>query len=371
MKSSLPSSSSRLASLDGFRTFGIFVVMTFHYTTRWAVPYHSVTVYPYGTVLSSWFLHLMTASFVHVFFILSGFLIYGNLSRSSSLGQFLFKRWARLAPTFLLCTSLTYCFLKSLGTLNPFPVTLWDFIPSLLFINPYILNKIMPVSVQWMDGAYWYLEVEVFFSIIAGILYFLTGKQFFRAFIVVYLISLLCLAMDHFFHVSALGTLSKIFLLNAYLPWFLTGMGFYEWLGRDRPHKKRGLVLLTIGILGIFLNAFLQKDLGLFITACIGIPLFYHLLQEGHCQRLFSYPFLSGFGTRSYSFYLLHQHIGVAGVIALSAALPLIHPLVHLGVMMIILISASLLLFKFWEQPCYKYLTFKKNQDRVNATRKP
>lgn len=196
--------SGRIAFLDGFRGLAILLVIGFHYFTVYARdPRHLV---PYGDAVA----HVPIFSYgffgVMLFFSVSGFVIAMTLESSSNLLEFAVRRFARLWPTMLLCSIITYCVLL-------FWPTLWhqrliDFLPSLTFMDGHhVWGAISPaLQSHWIDDVYWSLFVEVRFYFWAGVVYFISKKHFASN---ILLLMLVVSAMYIFGHLTGVDYLNK------------------------------------------------------------------------------------------------------------------------------------------------------------------
>ena len=108
---------------------------------------------------------------VHLFFVISGFLIFMSYENSSSLKSYLSKRLRRIAPAYIAIIMLLFLFLSILSTL---PVQeyftsseSWKY----LFLNLFTLNFLQTSLpgvfsdnyIQAVDGSLWTIKVEVAF----------------------------------------------------------------------------------------------------------------------------------------------------------------------------------------------------------------
>lgn len=151
----------RIAFLDGFRGIAILLVIGYHYFSRFARDGRSI--YPYNDVLASPIIFSHGFYGVMLFFAVSGFVIAMTLERTQGFIEFVARRFARLWPTMLLCSVITWCVLWA------WPIywqkNLIDFLPSLTFLDGNLLwGKLSPrLKSDWIDGVYWTLFVEVRF----------------------------------------------------------------------------------------------------------------------------------------------------------------------------------------------------------------
>lgn len=344
----------RLHSLDGFRALAIALVIGFHYFARWAPPLSPASLYPYGSLAANITIFRYGYLGVKLFFIISGFVISMTLFRSSNLGNFARKRFARLFPNMLLCSTITFVVLKTLPH-TTFPVSWKDFLPSLTFTDPVLWNSAMQHDVHAMDGSYWSLFAEVKFYFWISLLYFsFQGRNFFHkvgisfALLVGLLTAIRVLALPHQWVIEFL------FAAN-YLPWFVTGIGFFA-LYRE-PSSRIGWILLAESAGAILVQA-LTKSANLtpeVIAWTISDALFFALLYKPHWLSPFSARPVAAIGMASYSLYLLHQDTGVAMLQLLSRS-PFWrqNPDISFfaaGAIVLIMTAVSLIIYRYWEAP--------------------
>lgn len=302
----------RVEWLDGMRCLAICLVILFHYFARWTLPIYKSNLYPYSDALSAFPLARYGWCGVELFFMISGFVIALTLTKCRSIGEFAARRYSRLAPAMLICAVLSYLII-SMGTATPFSARPRDFLPSLIFVDPALLNWVFPAArFDSIDGAYWSLYVEASFYVIAGGIYFLVSKRFFA----------LSLAMVSIFAIALstrnLGRFAPIvesLLIPDHIPWFLIGVGFYDlWVA---PLGRSGLFIAFIGVIELLVEAYrawVPEDA---IVAVLLPLLFWCVLRLPILQRACSHRMLVMLGLSSYSFYLLHQAVGVILINAL------------------------------------------------------
>lgn len=348
----------RLKVLDGFRAIAILMVIGFHYFARWTPPMSPVNHYPYGEIGAQFWGFQYGYLGVELFFIISGFVISMTLFRCRTIAHFAWKRFARLFPTMLLCSALTFAVVSMLPQ-TAFHPALRDFLPSLSFTDPFIWSKLLGGDFKAIDGSYWSLVVEVKFYLWISILYFSAGStRFFKSVAWLFGALVSVSVLMQVFNLPHRWGLDFIFALDA-LPWFVAGIGFFA-LYRDHA-SKIGWVLLVEGALALLALQMVQS--GASMAPVVALPLFYGLflamlLRPGWVAWL-AYPPLAAVGVASYSLYLLHQDIGVAVLEVLKAILGTSHPVLSiLFVPLVIgaLVGASLLIYRYWEAPSKVFL---------------
>ena len=92
--------SNRIEFVDSFRGIAALLVVMYHYIYRYEYSYSE------GDVVDLYFLSYG----VHLFFIISGFVIFFSIHNEKSAFNFLRKRFFRLYPTYWACVFVTYFF---------------------------------------------------------------------------------------------------------------------------------------------------------------------------------------------------------------------------------------------------------------------
>ena len=142
-------SANRLVEIDALRGVAAMAVVLFHYTTRFAELYAPKT--------------LPSLSFpdghygVNLFFIISGFVIFMTLEKTSRPMDFVVSRFSRLFPAYWFAILLTFSITHLLGL----PGKLVDL--STAFANLIMIHSFF--HVPHVDGVYWTLEVELIESL--------------------------------------------------------------------------------------------------------------------------------------------------------------------------------------------------------------
>lgn len=277
----------RIIQLDALRGIAAIWVVLFHLTTRF------FQIYPQEQI--STFSIPDGRHGVHLFFMISGYVILMTLDKCKSLLDFAVLRFCRLFPTYWLCVIVTFCVVTYFG-LPGREVPLKD-----AFLNLTMVPEAL--GVQLVDNSYWSLQVELFFYTLMGILVF-SGQRKNLILILSLLIALdLCLLI--YWNQPAITLAKPIkairLLLNLrFLHLFLFGMICYE---RKINNKKYYLPLLLFCIL----CSLIEKDLEHFIfIALVGIVFFIATNKE---ISLFQNKMLLFLGYISYPLYLIHQNI--------------------------------------------------------------
>jgi peptidoglycan/LPS O-acetylase OafA/YrhL len=280
---------SRLVEIDALRGLAALAVVLFHYTTRFAElfganPPPSIS-FPDG--------HYG----VNLFFIISGFVIFMTLEKTSRPMDFVISRFSRLFPAYWIAIILTFVITHLLGLPGKL-VDITTAIGNLIMIHG--LFKIPHV-----DGVYWTLEVELLFYGGMFLLY-----RFGRLHLIHHaLLGLLALRLTYHVLASRFGidlpwTIYRLLILQ-YIPWFALGISIYLATSRHdagawrRPAFTATCAILTLLIVDALFVAALAVALGAAVT----------LAASGRASLL-RHRTLVWLGSISYPLYLLHENIG-------------------------------------------------------------
>lgn len=335
--------------LDGYRTVAIMLVLAFHYCSRWTQPNYPENLYPYGDLLRDIPLAAHGYLGVQLFFIISGFVIALTLINSKDWLDFALRRTARLFPTMVFCSIITFGILAILPV-RYFEPRLIDFLPSVTFIEPYLWEKALGTPVSAIDGAYWSLFVEVKFYFWAGLLFFAFRKPGFLSSFTVFLNAVLLLM------VAGMATSSKALLdfsqhvfAAAHLPWFGAGIAFF-YLHLDRGNMlARLLAVETLAV--VIMQASLRDAVPEIPYYLAFYALFVLFVFRRQWVRAFEWKPFGSAGEASYSLYLLHQNVGVTLIAVFGGVLGPPWSALAVPVVATAMVLFSLLIYRKWELP--------------------
>ena len=288
-------------TMEGLRGVAVILVFLVHYVSvwePWLIP-GSVTA-----VLADQMLTMGQAG-VDLFFVLSGYLIYGSLiERAQPLGRFLLRRIQRIYPTFLVMFALYLVLSFLLHDVSRLPDMghgrVLFLIENVLLLPGLFIHEIPLLSVAWT------LSYEMFYylliPLIIGALGLRRRSVWFRC--LIFAAPALMLIADGW-----------IFKGPLRLIMFIAGVLLYELLKTPlvlpRPSSFVGAVFGICAVLGLILpfsgaGAYVAKIVGLFFgffmlcLVCFRNP-------EGWLGRLFSALPIRWLGNMSYSYYLMHS----------------------------------------------------------------
>jgi peptidoglycan/LPS O-acetylase OafA/YrhL len=293
---------------------------------------------------------------VHLFFVVSGFVIALTLYRCSSPVEFAVRRLARLWPSMALCSATTLLLIHVIPN-HTFHVSPAGLIPSLTFIDPDLLNRLFRTKVfDWIDGAYWSLFVEVRFYCLAAFLFFYRRNRFPES---AYLFGRIILAVSllaAFLRLERLHSALNLFFVADYLPWFLIGIAFFLRENRIEERLRTGLFL--VGFLSLLAKAALDRSYSAVGIAFLVPLIFLAASRISVANRILSHQWITGVGAASYSLYLLHQNLGTALIGWLGETLQFRgYPSVLLAVLTALLAAISArAIYTYWETPLNRFI---------------
>lgn len=281
---------SRLVEIDSLRGLAAMAVVLFHYTAHFGVVFKTADSptfqFPYGYFG------------VNLFFIISGFVIFMTLERTTHSADFLVSRFSRLFPAYWVAIFMTYGITHALGL----PGKLVD-------INFAVLNMTMIhgliFRVPHVDGVYWTLEVELLFYFGMWCLYrFNQLPRIHAALALLLTIKLVYFALARMLNIDLPWTIYRLLILQ-YIPWFALGINIYLLSKQsDSSVRTRSFYISAFAIASIFVTesvwvGLLAVCLALLVWACATRPV--AILRK---------PLFVWLGAISYPLYLLHENIG-------------------------------------------------------------
>jgi peptidoglycan/LPS O-acetylase OafA/YrhL len=319
----------RYYELDAIRGIAALMVVLFHYTIRYSEIYENpidpLFSFPFGEYG------------VQLFFIVSGFVIFLTLNRTTNSIDFIVSRFSRLYPVYWFSVVFTFIvvFLFSL------PGREVDVQTAL--INLTMIQKWL--GVENVDGVYWTLALELSFYIIMYCL-FIT-KQLKR----IHLISIIWLIIiigSKFFeeinNVNIHGAIKLLFLLE-YGNLFIAGIMFYKIM-----HERRNLDFVVL-CMSLIAEYYLHGNT-VFLIALYFVLFF--LFATGNLRILSIKP-LMYLGTISYSLYLIHQNVGYIIIRQLDAN-NMLNPISIIIVPLTIVIAIAALMQRYIEKPSLAFI---------------
>jgi peptidoglycan/LPS O-acetylase OafA/YrhL len=304
------SGTTRLKSLDALRGVAALAVVIFHFTSA----FDSHVYFP-GFEKAPFAFNVGKFG-VHLFFIISGFVILWSIQRQTTVGKFAWSRFTRLFPPYWASLILVS------GYILLADHVLHINVKNIRFTLPQFLVNI-PMVPRWLsggklieiDGVYWSLAAEMGFYVLIMVLMSLRLTRKDRIVPTMATIWGIDVVFNGLRFVQGLHTHNH-FVSADYLSLFLVGMSlFLLYSERDRPKRDRQ-VLWVIVICTPLINVF-QFTIpsavvvaGLIATAYVAI---FHDVKILHTRVL---QWLGGI---SYSLYLIHcfpGYITMAGLMS-------------------------------------------------------
>ncbi|MFK4426864.1 MULTISPECIES: acyltransferase family protein [Bacillus] len=331
----------RLTELDALRGLAALSVLLFHYTYFYNQSY--------GHVKEEYLLNFKYGSYgVHLFFMISGFVIYMTLLKTNNTKDFIFKRAVRLYPAYLVAVTLTFMTIVLMG-LEGMGVSLRDYLFNLTMFQ----GVIPGTGIDLVDGSYWSLGIEVTFYIFCVIL---LSMGLAKRPVLITSLWLLGLFTIKILYVNSLITpiIGDLGIIN-YSNLFIVGIMFYQ-----LKQSKLIVNYLIIVFALVFQFCFHGVLSGLIICCFVGV--FYLLINNKLSflgTRIFTF-----LGTISYSLYLIHQSIGYI-IIDFIEQFGLINEIFILVPILISIALATVITFGV-EKPIQGFLITRYNKGREN-----
>ncbi len=324
--------SKRLDYIDLLRGVAIIFVVIYHYTSHYNPEYllrndnWSLEIGKYG-----W-------SGVDIFFVVSGYCIGMTIRKITNFFEFIVRRFARLYPGYLVAGILTLIFYSFFEL----PGREVDWFTG--FMNLIFANFIPGLNYQYIDGIYWALIVEIKFYLFFGALYFIL--QDLKKSIIFWFI--FCLIGNF---VLAIDEKSYIFITSIFphANLFLLGLTIYYF---DKMSFINKFLILLFSILSLFVNdRYEQFEYYFAILLLIVSLVLYKKIN-------FGFKILPYIGLISYTWYLIHNAIGIIIIRELNK---LDFQLISIFVATITTFILSILIYNFLEiKAKYKILNFYK-----------
>ena len=278
----------RYLQVDGLRGAAAVVVLLMHYTTSYDILVgHSSKMLlsvPYGGLG------------VHLFFMLSGFVILLSIDRSRRLADFCVSRFARLYPAYWTAALVTL--------LITYPARLpgHELSPGAIAANVTMLQGFL--GYVHIDPVYWTLQAELQFYVVVGLIVALRMR---KHILPVFASLVLLDGINHFVKFTDWRGLGlwrfAVYLPADFLYLFLIGMTFYE-MRSGFQWRHAVFLAISAGIATLHLSPFKY--------AIVGGSAVLLWLATRDLIPIFANRVLVFLGVISYSLYLVHQFVGYA-----------------------------------------------------------
>lgn len=280
--------------MEGLRGLAVFLVFLVHYNSL-VSPYISEPIVTIARFVSD-FGHLG----VDLFFVLSGYLIYGNLIQKSNFDarSYCIRRVSRIYPTFIF-VFLLYLLLSIIFPYESKIPSDWSEAVSYVMANLFLLPGIF--EIKPVIAVAWSLSYEVFYYITIPILIYVFGLQ--RRSVKMRLAGVIIVSVFCFLSHYYMG--GKVRLLM-----FVSGIALFELFDSKRIRVSYNGEAFFIILLGLFgASGFYEiKGTILYLIAFVGFIFFClpAFNPESKTYSRLSYKPLRWLGNMSYSYYLIH-----------------------------------------------------------------
>jgi peptidoglycan/LPS O-acetylase OafA/YrhL len=323
---------NRILELDSLRGLAALGVLLWHYTN------HFYDIYrPHQ---SPSFSFQFGCYGFHLFFIISGFVIFMTLEKTKHPLDFMVSRFSRLYPTYWLCVFTTFLAVRS------FPLPGREVgIKSAIFNLTMLQNW---YGIKNVDGVYWTLGIELAFYAIIFIVFLTKNSMKIEMFGLVWLILMIfSIKFRDAAHFALPAFVIKSGLLT-YGHLFFAGILFYNLKTKGNTWQRNVYILLCLSV------QFLVPDPefpNAFVVAAIFI--IFYLFVFNRLKFLIIFPLIF-LGDISYSFYLIHQNIGY--IILYHPAFFVSNPIWGTLVALACALSLATMITYFVEKPTMKFI---------------
>lgn len=306
------SNNHRFLELDLFRFCAAIMVVFYHYCFRgFAADDMSVVSFtPIDSIAKYGYLG------VELFFMISGFVILYSAQHGSA-AKFTISRIARLYPTFWVCVLLTAIATVWLGG-ERYQVDFAQVVINLTMI-PEVLD------VEYVDGVYWTLLVELKFYLIILCILAVRAMRFLLPFLYIWL----AIAGLHFF--VPLPSIIEFYFIPSNASLFIAGCAFFLAYRDGFKFAHIALIIAALAVSGIYsirgvrwvMEPHYQAEFNIILVSAILISfhILFFLLIKGKL-RFLNWRYSFHLGALTYPIYLIHQNLGFMIFNAVGDSIP-------------------------------------------------
>lgn len=350
------SSNHKYSFIEGLRGLSIIMVFGVHFFGK----YQSANYYSEKNSLLNSLLQFLHSGHVGVdcFFLISSFLIFKSIvnpDNNLTFIHFIYKRYSRLLPVIIFIIVIPYVFYKG-------------FDPRKVFDNIFFLNIFK--SSSSITIVTWSLVYEIYFYILAGLLFIVFPKKI-TTHSVFLLIICGVIILTHFFinhpivkePIRFLGFFWGIFLAK-----------YHTKLGQSQIVLKNqslivilGFALLLILMFGwlnfgwanfVDINKFYNALYYIFIQFSFFLIILGNLFNNNKLKSILVNPVMQFLGMISYSFYIIHSFVVKINVSSrLSNHLNIsnfVSMLLEYGLLMALTVLFAFFSYNYLEKPYFK-----------------
>ena len=274
------------------RGLGALCVLIFHYSTRFHELFPKAAHVPFSFLGGNYR--------VLLFFAISGFAIFFTLDRIRTTADFLINRFARLYPAYLLAMLLTLG-IESLARVSQLLIG-----PGAILANVTMLQGF--AFLPEVDGAYWTLTVEIAFYACMVSIWKCKGLERLEPVLIGWLALRWLYALW-----PGMPERIVMLLVLRYVPFFMIGMLSYRvWAGQRSWRQQAPYAVLAL------LSIATVDSSAILLAGVLLLAAFATLIAGG--LRFLRFRPLVWLGGISYSFYLIHQHVGFVVMLKMAEA---------------------------------------------------
>ncbi len=255
---------------------------------------------------------------VHLFFLISGYVIFSSAQNCSSL-QFMISRGTRIFPTLWTCVTITILMVFMIHGFGD--ISLYKYFANFTLLYTYL-------GVEAIDIVYWTLVIEVKFYACIFVLMLLGWLKYYRIWIPIWLAATICYIF-----------LGQPFFLGwiispEYSPYFISGIIFS--LAQREGYRPLYIAVLGIAMLMALRYAFVEADRFsetisttfpyLVVAVVFTFFAIFYLLSREKITLGYNRIYLV-LGAMTYPLYLLHN---ANGKIIFDRYVDVVHPLLLL-----------------------------------------
>ena len=238
---------------------------------------------------------------VHMFFIVSGFLIFWSFDADQNKKHFYIKRFFRIFPLYAFLIILQTLFFIGFSDGSTFEVIKY-FIANIFFLNflaPSVCSTLSSLEVNAINGSLWTLKNEVVFYLIVPFLFMFYKKFGKTIFLILYILSVVYMFMIDY--IVSLEIVSRhhgnilLFQFPAQVRLFMVGILLYILF--DKFNKKN---IYLLAIVSLILLIVLKDNTSfnyILYPFCIGFMMIFLVYFVKNIKVNFDF---------SYSLYILH-----------------------------------------------------------------
>ena len=323
---------TRFSELDALRGIAAMAVVFYHYTDRYRDLFGLKPSYfkiEYGYLG------------VHLFFIISGFVIFYTIENSKNAYDFISRRFTRIFPIYWVCVTFTFI-ITWLGDLPGRTSNVWEYLVNLTMLQT-------GFNIKSVDGVYWSLFCELMFYLLMAVSFKIVNSKRLVYFVVIWAL---------LFVVNRIHDIKYVIVQVLNLDWavyFISGIYFYKII----KGNSNLLTKLIPAFCLVLIIIFHEKPSELWFISSFFVIFYLFVFNKLKFIAIKPLLFL---GNISYALYLVHQNMGYIVLRWLNDSFGLIPGMVVIPVT--VSITVAWFLTKYIEKPLIAF--FREKLTSVN-----